>query len=118
MPILQGIQEMKQVLAWVIGLPVAFVLIGFSLANRQIITVSFDPISSPAPMFALSVPIWMLFFAGILLGIVIGGFVSWLNQGKWRKAARQARADLDIELARKKDLERRLNQGDLVSTGP
>ena len=107
---------MKQVLAWVIGIPVAIILIGFALANRQVITVAFDPISNPEPMFALSVPIWMLFFAGILLGMLIGGFVSWLNQGKWRKAARQARTDLDAELAKKKDLERRLNQGDLVST--
>lgn len=102
---------MKQVIAWVIGLPTAIILIAFALANRQIITISFDPIAKDAPFFAFSAPIWTLLFAGIFLGLVIGWVGSWISQGKWRKAAKQARHDLDLEIEKKKTLENRLNQG-------
>ncbi len=105
---------MKQIVSWVIGLPAAILLIAFALANRAPVTVSFDPLSSDAPWFALSLPVWVLLFAGIFLGLIIGWVGSWINQSKWRKAARQARSDLDVELEKKKALEKRLNQGELM----
>jgi len=105
---------MKKIVSWIIGLPVAVVLIAFALANRSFVNVSFDPLSTDAPWFALSLPIWALLFAGIFLGLVIGWVASWVNQGKWRKAAREARNNLDIEMGKKKDLERRLNQSEPV----
>lgn len=107
---------MKQIIAWVIGLPVALALIGFALANRSIATISFDPISTSDPWLAFSAPVWMILFAGILIGMMVGGFVSWLSQGKWRKAARNAQSDLQTELSKKKDLERRLNQNNLSAS--
>ncbi len=105
---------MKQIVSWIIGLPAAILLIAFALANRGLVTVSFDPLSLDAPWFALSLPIWALLFAGIFLGLVIGWVGSWINQGKWRKAAREARSNLDIEVEKKKILEKRLNQGELI----
>jgi len=105
---------MKQLLSWIIGLPAAIVLIAFALANRGAVTISFDPLSGDAPWFALSLPVWALLFAGIFLGLVIGWVGSWINQGKWRKAAREARSNLDIEVEKKKALEKRLNQGELI----
>jgi hypothetical protein len=35
-------------------------------------------------------PAFMLLFAGIFIGLIVGGVVTWLRQGKWRKQARQA----------------------------
>lgn len=105
---------MKQIISWLIGLPAAIVLIAFALANRTLVSVSFDPLSNDAPWFALSLPIWVLLFAGIFLGLIIGWVGSWINQGKWRKAAREARSNLDIELEKKKALEQRLNQVELM----
>lgn len=105
---------MKQIISWIIGLPAAIVLIAFALANRAPVKVSFDPLSADVPWFAMSVPLWVLLFAGIFLGLIIGWVGSWINQGKWRKAAREARSNLDIELEKKKALEQRLNQGELM----
>ena len=105
---------MKQVVSWIIGLPAAILLIAFALANRNPVIVSFDPLSADEPWFALSLPVWALLFAGIFLGLIIGWVGSWINQGKWRKAAREARNNLDIELEKKKVLEQRLNQGELI----
>lgn len=105
---------MKKILSWIVGLPAALVLIAFSVANRGFVQVSFDPLSKQEPFYAISVPLWAVLFAGIFLGLVIGWVGSWLSQGKWRKAAREARSNLDIEMEKKRALEKRLNQGDLV----
>lgn len=96
-------------IGWVIGLPLAVVLIGFAVANRTFVKVSLDPVSSQNPWFAMDLPIWSLLFAGIFIGLLIGWLAAWIGQGKWRKAAREARSNLDVELARKKEMEQRLS---------
>jgi uncharacterized integral membrane protein len=79
----------KRFFSWAIGIPVAVVFIAFAVANRQWITVSFDPLSRENPWLAISMPAFMLFFAGIFLGLIVGGIVVWARQAKWRRAARR-----------------------------
>ena len=40
----------------------------------------------------ISLPAYLLLFAGIFIGMIVGGFVVWARQGKWRKAARVAQS--------------------------
>jgi hypothetical protein len=65
----------------------------FAVANREIITVSFDPFDSAQPAFALKMPLFMLIFALVGVGVVVGGIAAWLKQHKWRTRARRAEAD-------------------------
>jgi uncharacterized integral membrane protein len=85
---------LKRIFNWVIGLPIAIIVVAFAVANRQWITVSFDPFSSDAPFAAIDVPLWALFFCGIFIGLIAGWIAAWFTQGKWRRAARQARIEL------------------------
>lgn len=82
----------KRIISWMIGAPVAVVLIAFAVANRHWITVSFDPVSRDNPWLAVSMPAFALLFIGIFIGLIVGGIVVWWRQGKWRKQARQAQA--------------------------
>ena len=100
---------MKKIAGWLLALPTAIVLIGFALANRSMVTVSFDPISAESPWFALNTPLWTVLFTGIFIGLVVGWVAAWINQGKWRKAAHSARTKLDDEIAKKRAMEKRLN---------
>ena len=100
---------MKKIAAWLLALPTAIILIGFALANRSIVKISLDPISSESPWFALNTPLWTVLFAGIFIGLVVGWIAAWINQGKWRKAAHTARTRLDDEIAKKRAVEKRLN---------
>ncbi len=84
----------KRILNWVIGLPIAVIGIGFAVANRQWITLSFDPINRTHPFATVDMPLWALFFCGVFVGIFAGWFVSWINHGKYRKAAREAKIEL------------------------
>ena len=82
----------KRIMSWLVGAPVAVLLICFAVANRHWITVSFDPVSKDNPWLAISMPAFLLLFAGIFIGLIVGGVVTWLRQGKWRKQARLAQA--------------------------
>jgi H+/Cl- antiporter ClcA len=84
----------RRIVNWVIGLPVAIAAAAFAVANRQWITVSFDPLSRDHPFASVTMPLWVLFFCGIFVGIFAGWFTSWLAHGKWRRAAREARFEL------------------------
>lgn len=94
---------MRRALHWIIGLPIVAIIAAFAVANRQWIDVSFDPLSRDAPRAMITMPLWSLFFCGIFVGLVAGWLACWLAQKKWRRAAREARAELlrgQDELAR------------------
>ena len=74
--------------------PVAIVVVLLAVANREFVTLSFDPFS-PEPVFSLSVPLYALVFAAVALGILVGGVGSWLGQGRTRRRARDHRREAD-----------------------
>jgi uncharacterized membrane protein YciS (DUF1049 family) len=85
---------LKRVVNWVVGLPIALIAIGFAVANRQWISISFDPFNRTHPFALIEMPLWALFFCGVFVGMLAGGLVVWLAQGKHRKAERQAKIEL------------------------
>lgn len=86
---------MKKILSWIIWLPMAIVLIAVALANKDNVTFSLDPTSRADPLFATDIPLFLLLFAAIGIGVVLGGIGAWLNQSKWRRAARDARYEMN-----------------------
>ena len=85
---------MRRIFRWMIGLPIALVVIAFAVANRQLTTLSLDPFTSEAPILSISMPLWMLFIFGVFVGILIGWASCWLAQGKWRKLSRERRNEI------------------------
>ena len=43
----------------------------------------------------MALPLFVVVFATLMLGVLIGGFASWIGQGRHRRAARQARAEVE-----------------------
>ena len=100
----------RKVVTAVIVVPLAIVVIAFALANRQAVTVSFDPFSSTSPAYAASLPLFLLIFVLVIFGVLIGGVAAWLRQSAWRRAARQLDADVralhqEIEAMRRRAAE-------------
>ena len=48
----------RKIVTAVIVVPLAVVIVAFAVANRQTVTVSFDPFSSAAPAYAATVPLF------------------------------------------------------------
>ncbi len=85
---------LQRILRWTIGLPIAIVVVSFAIANRQWITISFDPFSRDAPFAAMDMPQWVLFFCGVFFGLIAGWIACWLAQSKWRRSAKDTRKEL------------------------
>ena len=84
----------RKIVTAVIVVPLAALIVVFAVANRQSVTVSFDPFSSADPAYAATVPLFILIFVVLILGVVIGGAAAWLRQSPWRRTARKLDADV------------------------
>jgi hypothetical protein len=82
---------MRRVLFLIPLIALATVMVILSVANRGLVTFSLDPFGGNA--LSVSGPLFVFLFAALLLGIIIGGVAAWLRQGRWRHAARVARAE-------------------------
>ena len=89
----RDVTTMRKFVAFAILIPLAVIIVMFAVANREIIAVSFDPFDTAQPAFALKMPLFMLIFALVALGVVVGGIAAWLRQHKWRMRARRAEAE-------------------------
>ena len=85
---------LRKLVFWLILVPLAIIILMFAVANREIVTVSFDPFSETAPAASVSVPLFVLIFVLVILGVVIGGVAAWLRQSGYRRVARQRDADV------------------------
>ena len=86
---------MTRVLKLIVLVPIAVLCVAFAVANRQVVAVSFDPFVANDPALAIVAPMFLLVFILLMAGVVMGGVATWLGQGRHRKAARRAQADLD-----------------------
>ena len=79
---------LRKILNVLVVLPLAIVLIVFAVANRHIVTLSFDPLDSSDATWGVSLPLFIVIIAFTMLGLVVGGIVTWVGQRRWRRAAR------------------------------
>jgi hypothetical protein len=86
---------MRRFLILFILLPLAVVAVVFSVANRESVVLSLDPFGAGPPRWSLTLPMFVLLFVTLGLGILVGGVATWLRQGKWRRTARAERARAD-----------------------
>ena len=74
---------------WIaLAIAAAAVLMPIGVANRQPISLNLDPFGRAGTPLTLDMPLSLLMFVMLLLGLLIGGFAAWLGQGKWRRTAR------------------------------
>jgi uncharacterized integral membrane protein len=87
---------MRNFLRFIVVAPIAILLLVFAFANRHIVAVSFDPFASgDNSAFALAAPLFLLLLLTLMVGVAIGGAATWFSQGRFRRAARQNRAEAD-----------------------
>src|ERR1700722_17952156 len=79
----------RRIVTAIIAIPLAVVIIAFAVANRQMVTVSFDPFSVTEPAAVLTLPLFALIILLLIVGVLIGGGAAWLRQSRWRSTARR-----------------------------
>jgi uncharacterized integral membrane protein len=86
---------MRRLLVWAILLPLAVVFLVFAVANRASVTISFDPFSATAPAYAVTVPLFLVMFVALILGVIVGSFAMLPRQLHWWRAARRAEREAE-----------------------
>jgi uncharacterized integral membrane protein len=83
----------RKIVAALVWIPLAILFVIFAVANRHLVTVSFDPFNSTTPTVALTLPLFVVLILVAILGVLAGGAATWLRQGHWRRAARAHAAE-------------------------
>lgn len=95
---------LNKIVGWLVLVPLCLALIAFALANRQFVIVNFNPF---APIEQLvppgyGVPLFVVLYVVLLIGVLLGGIATWFAQGQHRKRERHWRREahtLNSELA-------------------
>jgi len=85
---------MRRIAKAIVLVPLAMLAVAFALANSEIVSVSFDPVTQ-SPDHRIEVPLFVIVFAGLIVGVLLGGIATWIGQGRHRKAERMHRRDVE-----------------------
>lgn len=95
---------MQRAVGWLVLLPLGLVLVLFALANRDVVEIGFDPLTPDIPFVApVQMPTFVLIYAVLMAGVLIGGIASWFAQARHRAEERHLRRRaeaLEAELER------------------
>ncbi len=105
----------NRIIAFIILVPLAIVIVALAVANRAPVTVSFDPINKADPLFVVHVPLYLLMLLLLIAGVLIGGAVAWLKQGRWRRQSRRLAFELRGVNNENRDLKQRLKNTEALA---
>src|SRR2546423_15161585 len=84
---------MRKFVNALVVIPLGIIFVIFAVANRHLVTVSFDPFNSTTPVVAVTLPLFVMIIAVAIIGVAAGGMATWFRQGRWRPAPRPPQAD-------------------------
>ena len=95
----------KRIVFLVVVVPIALILLALAVANRQDVSLNYNPITPDFPGMQLTAPFFWFLFLTFALGAIVGGMVVWVGQSRHRKTAREREREAD-EWRYKADRER------------
>ncbi|MCB1411855.1 MAG: LapA family protein [Xanthobacteraceae bacterium] len=84
---------MRKFFSALVLIPVGVIFLVFAVANRRLVTVSFDPFNAADPSIGVTLPLFVVLIVVAILGVVAGSAATWFRQRHWRRAARQHEAE-------------------------
>ena len=84
---------MRKFFTGLVLIPLGLIFVVFAVANRHLVTVSFDPFNTVNPSVAVTMPLFVAIIVVAILGVAAGGTATWFRQRHWRRAARQHEAE-------------------------
>ena len=98
--------RLGRILKWIVLLPVLLVALLLAVANTDLVSIHLDPFDSNDPALTAELALYQLVFMVFALGALVGGFVVWVNQHKYRRGARQSGETAALWQARAERAER------------
>ena len=98
----------RKIALWVILLPLGALILAFAVANRQTVTLTLDPLGLADSTLTFALPLFVLAFLLVIVGVIVGGFATWVRQARWRRASRRLDGEVRALRAENDELKRRL----------
>ena len=92
--------KLATLLKWLILVPVLGAVLLLAIANDQTVTIHLNPFDPQDPVLRVDLALYQFGFILFVLGVLIGGFVAWSGQSKYRRRARQRSRDAALWRAR------------------
>jgi hypothetical protein len=85
--------EPMRFLKYLVLAPIAALILIFAYANREWVTIYFDPVGFSG-LKPVSAPEYAALLVAAAAGVIAGGAATWLGQGRHRRALRDAEAEI------------------------
>jgi hypothetical protein len=102
----------RRLLTAIVLIPIFAALVAWAFANQQPVTVSFDPFDVARPAYAVTKPLYLVGFAILIAGVMLGGFAAWLEQRKSRRARTRLAAEVAVVRAELENLKRQAGKSE------
>ena len=83
----------RKIMWALLAAPGAALLVALAVANRHPVTLKLDPMRPDNPAISLNMPLFGYIFAALIIGMLIGGAITWFGQGKFRRRLRERTRD-------------------------
>jgi uncharacterized integral membrane protein len=80
-----------RLLKWLILVPILLVAALLSVANDHRVKLHFNPLEPADPVLQFDLALYQFGFAAFILGALVGAFIVWNSQRKYRRKARDSR---------------------------
>lgn len=85
----------NKIVGWVVLVPLCLGLVVLALANQHFVTININPFApgdaAAAPGYG--VPMFVVLYVVLLIGVLAGGTATWFAQGEQRRRARHWRRE-------------------------
>lgn len=98
----------RKLILGLVVVPLGALLIALAVVNRTPAQLILDPFGGTEPSLTFSAPFFLFLLGAFAFGLVVGGLVTWLKQGKWRKTARVQRREANEWHTKADQLEKEL----------
>ena len=79
-----------------IVVPLAIILVALAVANRNLVAFTLDPFNPGNPALTIQLPLFVLLFVAVGIGMIVGSLATWFKQGRYRKMARHRSQEADM----------------------
>lgn len=86
---------MRRLLFWIVVFPLAVIVVLFAVANRAPVVVSLDPFSQQNSAFAFATPLFIVVFASVIVGVILGAAASLGHRYRLWRAKRRAEEEAE-----------------------
>src|SRR4029453_10646506 len=78
---------LRRVIWTVVAFPIGLVLVTLAVNNGHRVRLVLDPFRPDEPVLSVVLPFYGFLIGALLVGVVLGGVVMWMTQGRWRRIA-------------------------------